>query len=81
VRARIRGSRPSGSRFILAPIVALEALRQLIAGDEPSASWLGIALATTSLIGMPLLGIAKRRLAYQLGSASTRGEGTRLTPA
>ena len=59
--------------FILAPLVAFEALRQLINGDEPSVSWLGIVLATTSLIGMPLLGIAKRRLADQLGSAATRG--------
>lgn len=62
--------------FVLAPIVALEALRQLLSGDEPSVSWLGIVLATTSLIGMPLLGVAKRRLADQLGSAATRGEGT-----
>jgi divalent metal cation (Fe/Co/Zn/Cd) transporter len=62
--------------FLLAPIVALEALRQLIEGDAPSVSWLGIVLATTSLIGMPLLGIAKQRLADQLGSAATRGEGT-----
>jgi divalent metal cation (Fe/Co/Zn/Cd) transporter len=62
--------------FILAPLVTFEALRQLIAGDEPSASWLGIVLATTSLIGMPVLGIAKRRLADQLGSVATRGEGT-----
>ena len=62
--------------FILAPLVAFEAMRQLIAGDEPSVSWLGIVLATTSLIGMPLLGIAKQRLADQLGSAATRGEGT-----
>jgi divalent metal cation (Fe/Co/Zn/Cd) transporter len=62
--------------FILAPLVTFEAMRQLIAGDEPSVSWLGIVLATTSLIGMPLLGVAKRRLADQLGSAATRGEGT-----
>jgi len=62
--------------FILAPLVTFEALRQLIAGDEPSVSWLGIVLATTSLIGMPMLGIAKQRLADQLGSAATRGEGT-----
>ena len=56
--------------------MSFEALRQLIAGDEPSVSWLGIVLATTSLIGMPMLGIAKQRLADQLGSAATRGEGT-----
>ena len=63
--------------FILAPLVTFEALRQLIAGDEPSVSWLGIVLATTSLIGMPLLGIGKRRLADQLGSAATRGKELR----
>jgi divalent metal cation (Fe/Co/Zn/Cd) transporter len=62
--------------FILAPLVTFEALRQVIAGDEPSVSWLGIVLALTSLIWMPLLGVAKRRLADQLGSAATRGEGT-----
>jgi divalent metal cation (Fe/Co/Zn/Cd) transporter len=31
---------------------------------------------TTSTIGMPFLGIAKRRLANKLGSVATRGEGT-----
>jgi divalent metal cation (Fe/Co/Zn/Cd) transporter len=62
--------------FILAPLVTAEALRQLLRGDEPGVSWLGIALTTTSLVGMPLLGIAKRRLADTLRSAATRGEGT-----
>ena len=38
-------------------------------------SWLGIALVTSSVIGMPLLGIAKQRLADQLGSPATKGEG------
>ena len=37
---------------------------------------MGIVLVTTSLIGMPVLGIAKRRLADTLGSSATRGEGT-----
>jgi divalent metal cation (Fe/Co/Zn/Cd) transporter len=46
--------------FLLAPYVAFEA----------------IALVTSSMIGMPFLGIAKRRLADQLGSVATRGEGT-----
>jgi divalent metal cation (Fe/Co/Zn/Cd) transporter len=56
--------------------VTFEALHHLIAADKPDASWLGIALATSSLIGMPLLGRAKQRLGDQLGSAATRGEGT-----
>lgn len=62
--------------FILAPFVAFEALRDLYTGSPPDASWLGIALTTTSLIGMPLLGFAKQRLGQQLGSTATYGEGT-----
>ncbi len=62
--------------FILAPYVAYEALSKLWHGDHPDTSWLGIALVTTSAIGMPLLGRAKRRLAHQLGSGATHGEGT-----
>ena len=62
--------------FLLAPYVAFEALHTLVAGDEPETSWVGIALVTTSAIGMPFLGVAKRRLADRLGSVATRGEGT-----
>lgn len=62
--------------FLLAPYVAFEALHKLVAGEQPQTSWLGIALVTSSLIGMPFLGIAKRRLADTLGSVATRGEGT-----
>ena len=40
----------------------------------PDESWVGIALAA-SVILMPILGIAKQRLADQLGSAATKGEG------
>ena len=61
--------------FLLAPYVAFEAVHRLIAGERPDVSWLGMALATSSLIGMPLLGLAKVRLAHQLGSAATKGEG------
>lgn len=62
--------------FLLAPYVGFEAVHRLIIGQQAETSWLGMALVTSSLIGMPLLGIAKRRLADQLGSAATRGEGT-----
>lgn len=62
--------------FLLAPYVTVEALHHLIAADKPDASWLGIALATSSLIGMPLLGRAKQRLGDRLGSAATKGEGS-----
>jgi divalent metal cation (Fe/Co/Zn/Cd) transporter len=61
--------------FLLAPYVGFEAVHKLFTAEEPSTSWLGMALTASSVIGMPLLGVAKRRLADQLGSAATRGEG------
>jgi divalent metal cation (Fe/Co/Zn/Cd) transporter len=61
--------------FILAPYVAIESTRALIGGAHAETSWVGIGLAIGSLITMPLLGIAKQRLADQLGSAATKGEG------
>ena len=36
---------------------------------------MGIALAASSVVLMPLLGIAKQRIADQIGSAATKGEG------
>ena len=62
--------------FLLAPYVSIEAVHKLVTGEHASTSWLGIALTASSVIGMPLLGIAKRRLADKLGSRATRGEGT-----
>jgi divalent metal cation (Fe/Co/Zn/Cd) transporter len=61
--------------FVLAPYVAFESARALLAGEHPGASWLGIGLAASSVLVMPYLGIAKARLADRLGSAATKGEG------
>ena len=61
--------------FLLAPYVSIEAIHKLLSGEHPSTSWLGMALTASSVIGMPLLGMAKVRLAHQLGSAATKGEG------
>jgi divalent metal cation (Fe/Co/Zn/Cd) transporter len=61
--------------FILAPYVAIESVRALLGGDRPDISVLGMALAGSSLVTMPLLGIAKQRIADQIGSAATKGEG------
>jgi divalent metal cation (Fe/Co/Zn/Cd) transporter len=61
--------------FLLAPYVAGEAIHKLATGEHPSTSWLGMALTASSVVGMPLLGAAKVRLAHQLGSAATKGEG------
>jgi divalent metal cation (Fe/Co/Zn/Cd) transporter len=60
---------------ILAPYVGVESIRALIGGEHAQTSWVGIGLAVGSIIFMPMLGIAKTRLADQLGSAVTKGEG------
>jgi divalent metal cation (Fe/Co/Zn/Cd) transporter len=61
--------------FLLAPYVAYESTKALVAGDRADPSWVGIGLAVGSVALMPLLAIAKQRLADQLGSAATAGEG------
>lgn len=62
--------------FVLAPYVAFEAVHKLVGSAEPETSLLGIGLTASSLVGMPLLGRAKRRLAVTLDSRATHGEGT-----
>jgi divalent metal cation (Fe/Co/Zn/Cd) transporter len=61
--------------FLLAPYVAVESVRALLGGEHPDVSVLGMALAVWSLVTMPLLGLAKQRIAEQIGSAATKGEG------
>lgn len=63
------------SFFLLAPYVAVEAIRNLVSGNRPETSWLGVGLALGSLAFMPALGIVKKRLGAKLGSAATAGEG------
>lgn len=62
--------------FLLAPYVAIESVRTLVLGAHADVTLLGIALTATSVVLMPLLGRAKRRLAVRLGSGATAGEGT-----
>lgn len=61
--------------FLLAPYVAVEAIRALVGGEPAEVSWLGIGLSVSSLVAMPVLGVAKRRIGERLGSVATRGEG------
>lgn len=63
------------SFFLLAPYIAIEALRDLVGAHEPEVSWVGIALAASSLALMPALGIAKQRIGERIGSIATSGEG------
>jgi hypothetical protein len=50
------------SFLLLAPYVAVESLRDLSTRQEPGSSVLGIVVTATSLIVIPVLRIAKRRL-------------------
>jgi divalent metal cation (Fe/Co/Zn/Cd) transporter len=60
--------------FVLAPYVAVESVRTLAGGAHPAVSVVGMLLAVWSLVTMPLLAIAKQRIAEQIGSAATKGE-------
>jgi divalent metal cation (Fe/Co/Zn/Cd) transporter len=60
--------------FALAGYVTVDATRALLTGAEPEASPVGIALAALSLLVMPLLVRAKRRVAAALGSASVAAD-------
>jgi divalent metal cation (Fe/Co/Zn/Cd) transporter len=61
--------------FVLAPYVGFESVKALVGAEHPGTSWVGIGLAIGSVVLMPVLAIAKQRLADQLGSAATAGEG------
>ncbi len=61
--------------IILAPYVGVEGVRAKIEGHHPDESMVGIALAASSLVVMPLLGRAKQRIGSQIGSSATASEG------
>lgn len=60
--------------FGLAALVGAESLRSLIAGEQPDASVLGIALTSTSLVVMPVLARAKRSVGRALGARSVEAD-------
>lgn len=66
----------AGSFFVLVPYILYEAVVKLVNGGEPRRDWLVVALLGLSIVLMPVLGWAKRRLGKSLGSAATAGEGT-----
>lgn len=58
----------------LAVYVGVEALRQLVTGSAPDASPVGIAIASLSVVVMPVLARAKKRLGPVLGSQAVVSE-------
>jgi divalent metal cation (Fe/Co/Zn/Cd) transporter len=63
------------SFYAIAAYVGFEAVRSLLTGDRPEASWVGIGLAAITLVTMPPLAIAKGRIGEKLGSSATKSEG------
>lgn len=63
--------------FVLAAYVVVEAVRDLFLVDaEAAGSGVGIVLAALSLAVMPVLALAKRRTADELGSPTLRADST-----
>lgn len=74
-QAERRALKLVGISFLaLAAYVAVDASKSLITREPPDESWVGIGLAVLSLIVMPLLARAKRRVAAQLGSGAMRAD-------
>ena len=65
----------AASFFVLAAYVSVEAIRTLVAAQEPETSWVGIGLAAVTAPTMPLLARAKRRVGEKLNSSATVKEG------
>ena len=59
----------------LAALVGVESVRSLIGGERPDASTVGIVLTAFSVVVMPWLGRAKRRLAAEMGSRAVEADG------
>jgi divalent metal cation (Fe/Co/Zn/Cd) transporter len=63
------------SFWLIAPYVAAQSAIDLLTGHQAKASVIGIAVAASSLLVMPVLGYAKQRLGARLDSGATAGEG------
>ncbi len=79
-RERIETAERRAHRFVgvtflaLAVYVVVQAAVDLVSGEHPESSLVGIVLAAVSLVVMPLLAWAKLRTAAGLGSGALRAE-------
>ena len=62
------------SFLLLAAYVAFDALKSLIYREAPKVSYAGIVIAALSLIVMPLLARAKRRVAHGINSRAMKAD-------
>jgi len=66
----------AASYLLLCAYILAASLHDLIAGQHPASSWLGVALAALAAVSMPLLARAKRNLGACLGSPAAVCEST-----
>jgi divalent metal cation (Fe/Co/Zn/Cd) transporter len=79
-RAERRTHRVVGASFLaLAAWVAYEAIETLWTRDAPAPSLPGVVVLALSVVVMPLLARAKRRVARSLDSAALRAEATQTS--
>jgi divalent metal cation (Fe/Co/Zn/Cd) transporter len=62
------------SFLLLAAYVAFDAAKSLVLREPPEASYVGIGVAALSLVVMPLLARAKRRVAAEINSRAMRAD-------
>jgi divalent metal cation (Fe/Co/Zn/Cd) transporter len=73
-RERIALKLVGGSFLVLAAYVAFDAAKSLMLREPPESSYIGIALSALSLVVMPLLARAKRRVATSLNSRALQAD-------
>lgn len=69
------------SFWLLGLYIVIEAIPDLAGGHRVEATVLGLVLTAASVVVMPVLGIAKRRLGARLDSRATAGEGAQTSCA
>ena len=62
--------------FVLAVVIALDALHSLVEQQKPSSSALGIVITIASLVVMPILATKKRSVGQALGSRAVGADAT-----
>jgi divalent metal cation (Fe/Co/Zn/Cd) transporter len=62
------------SYFVLVVYIGVASCRELILGNTPAVSWVGIGLAAFTAVTMPLLAMVKRRVGNKLNSSATVSE-------
>jgi divalent metal cation (Fe/Co/Zn/Cd) transporter len=66
----------AASYFVLAAYVGIESIRDLVGGNRPGVSWVGVGLAAFTAPTMPVLALMKRNVGRALNSSATVSEAS-----